>query len=152
MGNGGSLDIAGNASAPIRIVHGGAPPERGARWGVVHAVNNLNNFGHIGLSGGVIHTGSLHLQPGGELIGYGAIVGVVAATAANNLIHVPHSKTLTMGNAGTDKGFFNTGTMVLDTSQVTLLDLDGVTLGNVVLHSGSITVPAAGATVRRQGR
>ena len=147
---GASLVVNGGGTVPLRIRPGGTLSV--GTGSTVNAANNFDSFGAVVLEGGTITTGSLNLQSNGSLAGRGTVQGDVAAGSATALVHATGG-TLTLGSAGSIKGFDCAGTLrVASGATVTLFDSDGSGLGNVEFAGGTITLPSAGGTVQATRR
>ena len=144
VGNGAVVQM-GTTSAPLRV-HNGSTLQV-ATGGTVNVQNNFDSFGRVRLQGGVVTAGSLNLQPGGSLEGFGTVNGVVAAGSPGNVIRASGGA-LVLGNASSNKGFENAGTLICEAgAPVTIRDSDGSNLGNVVFESGSLFLSTSFGTV-----
>ena len=149
VGSGGVIDIVGGGSVAIRLEHSQATLNVQA-GGTVNAGTDINNLGRIFLAGGVINANALSMFSGGLFDGYGTVAGNISMAAGTSL-HVPTTGALTVGSNASNKGFVSSGTTIADTTVLNILDLDQCALGNLILNSSSVHLPAAGGGLIASG-
>jgi fibronectin-binding autotransporter adhesin len=141
VGNGAVLQTNGSAVNTARSLHPDATLEIQS-GGAVTVRNNFDHRGHLRMSGGQLTVGNLNVSSFGSLVGHGTVAGNTFLGGNDCLIHAVGGN-LTIGNPSSTFGFSNAGTMVIDTSTVTLQDSNGSTLGDVVLHNGILNLGLA---------